>query len=112
MAQRSTVKKLNNSLLPSAQTAVYTAPSENTVLITNIILHNTDASPVTVQMWLVPTAQSPGVTYKFLYKSIPANETRVIPMPIVMTAADKIYTQTSTNNVVSLFIMGSELTEV
>lgn len=78
-------------------------------MIVSIILHNSSASPRTVEMWLIPTGQTVQTQYKFYKQTLDPDQTDAFKEQLYMDGLDSIYAKQDTGTDVSIFINGVEI---
>lgn len=101
--------QLYNGAVSSAAGAVYTNVSATAKQILQLLeLHNTDASAVTITVWLVESGGSRTTANRMFNVAIPASGSWTTPAGWrkFLEPGSAIHLQASTNNVASVFIDG------
>lgn len=101
--------RLVTTPIPSTEAAVYQVPSASKAIMTQMMLCNTHTSPVTVNIALTDsTATSSSSTDRiFSAFSLSSNETLMIVTNTPLFAGDKIWANSSVDDVVNLSLLGT-----
>lgn len=111
-----TLRTVTPALLTASEAALYTAPSSGSVIVTEIILCNTDSSARLPTIWFKPSASAGTDAQKILdgtasgLGELGAGETRRIPLGTFLSANAVISGLASTTNVIAVRISVVEIT--
>jgi hypothetical protein len=103
-----TAKTLAFGYVASSKTTIYTAPSSTTSVIHNILLHNTNTSSETLELFL-----NDGTERRIYRLTVAANDTIQIDFigeGIVLDTTDLISGNTTTADKVTIVVVGTEVT--
>jgi hypothetical protein len=102
--------RLATAPIPSTESVAYQVPTGFTSNMTQIMLCNTHAGTVTVNIALTGSAATSSASTDRLFSafSLVSNETVMVSTNIPLDAGDKIWTSASVNNVVNFVISGIE----
>ena len=105
-----TQKRLAFTPVDATEEVIYTVPASTVTIIKQIMLCNTHASAVTVNVALTNSAASSTTVANRVLSSfnISSNETTMIAMSLVMTAGEKLWASASTDDVVNILVVGLE----
>ena len=93
---------------------VYQVPTGGAATVTQIILCNTSASSVTVNIAITAGTETSTIASDRIFSemSLAANETMMISSDIMLLDGEKVWASASVDDVVDLFLSGVEQTSV
>lgn len=98
-----TIKRLAKGIVPASQAVHYTVPASTKCIVKEMIICNNSTAAVTFKV----AAASIYIVHD---KPIPASETLVIPLNMVLHAGESIETIGSSGTALTYYISGVELT--
>lgn len=103
-----TLIRLAKTPVPSTEAVAYQVPTGYTVSVTQIVLCNTSASAVTVNVAITASASSSTVASDRIFSamSVAAGETMMAMANIILLEGEKLWANASANNVVNLVASG------
>lgn len=108
MIQRGTPTQFYNTFIANTATVVHEVVEDTTVLINYLSFHNTDGSPVDIEIWVVPEGESPGDEFRRFAETIASLDTLeyINSTPWLLKEGDTLQAIASAPSVVSTFCSG------
>lgn len=101
-----TATRLAVGTAPLTATTVYTVGASTTTIATSIMLHNTDSSTRTVQVYFRVSATN----YRIIYVDLAPDASLYWNERSVLETTDEIQIEASAASVVNYYISGAEIT--
>ena len=114
MAYKSTPTRFYLGYVPDATTTEVYEVVDDGAILTFINFYNNNATPETIEIWVVPTGESVGDEYKISQGNLATvSNSDLSPLKgMVLSPGDKIYIQTTTADKVTCYLSGVILTDV
>lgn len=108
MIQRGTPAQFYNDFINDTATVLHEVDVDTTVLLNYLSFFNNDASAVEVDVWIVPTGESPGDAFRRFHEEIGPLTTYEFlnSTPLLLKEGDTIQVSASVDDVISVFCSG------